>query len=332
MSPRTAALSITLAAAVTVAAFAAWLSRPSPQLPPPVPEEPAPYAFRPREVHDVTLSNGDRLFEVPVNCQPDDAGSLSCQDLCSADTDCPPAQLCAADPEYGFRACLPPAMFCQEDSGCPEDQACLAVSPSASGVALRRCFPLGERKAGERCDGYLSGGSRFCEAGLTCIHRMCGAPCDVRRPSCPDGWACVPDDKRVLGACLPSCEDRACPEGKHCLRTTAGRPLCHKAVGYDCYNLPCPEGLGCLVGYADPAQETAAAECRATWEGKRCPKGQVCDERSGFCYRPCTRSEECSAPERCEPPHEGAALKGCMLLSSGLPDLGPRGKKPSRGP
>ena len=95
-----------------------------------------------------------------------------------------------------------------------------------------------------------------------------------------------------------------------------------KAVGYDCDNLPCPGDLSCLVGYADPGQETVAAECRATCDGKPCPRGQVCDERSGFCYRRCTRNEECSAPERCAPPRKGAPHKGCVLLSSGLPDFG----------
>lgn len=319
MPPRTLALTVTLAAAVTVAGFLVWLSRPSPR---PPPEPAAPSAFQPREVHEVTLSDGTPLFDVPINCQPDDAGSLSCQDACSADSDCPMDHVCAADPEFAHRTCLHPAFFCQDDSGCADDQACLPVSPSASGVALRSCFPHGNRKAGERCDDYLSRGTRFCEAGLTCIHGLCGPSCEVRRPSCPEGWECVPDAKRVLGGCLPSCRDRPCPEGQHCRPVGRDAQVCLKAVGHDCANLPCPEGQRCLVGFADPARETAAAECRATCDGRRCPEGQVCDEPSGFCYRPCTRDEECSAPERCAPPRKGAPRQGCVLLSSGLPDFG----------
>jgi hypothetical protein len=322
MSPRTVALAITLATAVTVAGVTLWLSRPSPGLPPPLPEAAVPFAFQPRPVHQVTLSNGDKLWDVPTNCEPDDAGSLSCQDLCTADTDCPMDHPCAADPEYGHRACQPPALFCNVDPDCPEDQACLPVSPSASGVVLRRCFPHGKRKAGERCDGYFSGGNRFCEAGLTCIRGLCGPRCDVRHPSCPDGWECLPDDKRVLGGCLPSCRARPCPQGQHCRPFGVGARVCLKAVGYDCANLPCPEGHGCLVGFADPERETAAAECRATCDGKRCPRGQECDERSGFCYHRCTRDEQCTAPERCAPPYEGAPHKGCTLLDVGLPGSG----------
>jgi hypothetical protein len=328
VNPRTAALAIALTAALMAVGVVVWLARPPPPrafrsvLPESLPDTPPGSAASPEATRDVTLSDGHFVPDVPPNCEPDDAGSLACRDLCASDAACPPGSLCVAHEKFGHRECQPRSRFCATVRDCEAGQACQPEGTSASGVEVRRCVPDGQREAGESC-AVFGHREELCVPGLRCVLDVCGPPCDVHTPdTCPENWECAPGNHRVLGACVPSCRDRPCPPGQRCEAAFRGEvPLCHAFIGRECgEQAPCPTGQDCLRGFAEPSLETQAFECRTRCDdGQRCPGGMSCDARSGYCLHPCARDADCTAPERCHVLNPSTGQQGCGLISEGLP-------------
>ncbi|MBU8895718.1 hypothetical protein KRR26_08885 [Corallococcus sp. M34] len=325
MNPRTLSIGIALTAAAVAVGVGIWLGRPPPPLRlQPVLPEPLLRSFPDaKPSRDVTLSDGVRLPNVPERCAPDDAGSLECRDDCASDADCPGGALCVTHPLFGHRACERRTNLCERARDCATGQVCHAEGTSASGAAVRRCQEDGKRRAGESCTLSAMSPEEACQPGLACVWERCGTPCTVRAPdACPPGWECAPGAFRVTGACVASCREQPCPRGTRCESVSEGGiPLCHRFVGPDCLGgESCAEGQDCLRGFAEPSLETQAFECRARCDASHaCPKGLSCDERSGYCLRPCSRDADCAAPERCHVLDPVTQQMGCAVIAEGLP-------------
>ncbi|WP_158620299.1 MULTISPECIES: hypothetical protein [Corallococcus] len=340
MNPRTLCLLIALLAAVFAVGTAVWLAWPGPDLTSqadltqrPVhldlgddgsDEDPdAPGGALPPDV--VVLSNGVRLPFVPSNCHADTQASLSCRDLCDADDACPPGQVCAHRPDFGFRECRSLRGFCDDASDCMSWETCHPVDTSASGLSLRRCTRLGLRVAGERCSASGPEAEDTCVPGLLCLQERCGLPCDVHDPdTCTLGTECATNAFRVRGACIPSCRDRPCAQGQRCEKGYDGEvPVCQPFVGPACQDdAPCAANQDCLRGFAEPSLDTQAFECRTRCsQATPCARGLTCDAASGYCVQPCTQDTDCAGPERCHVLHPRSPERGCGVIAEGLPTV-----------
>ncbi|NNB98168.1 hypothetical protein HI113_30150 [Corallococcus exiguus] len=334
MTPRRLCLLISFTALVTAVGTGVWLAWPGPDLTAqadlsddPVrlhlesSDDPDSEGSEPPDV--VVLSNGIRLTNIPSNCHADTQGSLTCEDRCDADDACPADTVCAHHPDFGFRECQPLHRFCDDASDCTLSDTCHPVDTSASGQVLQRCVPQGTLRAGERCTGYSRELEGRCAPGLLCVHEFCGPPCNVHDPdACATGTECAPNPYRVRGACVPSCRDRACPQGERCETDYTGEvPTCRPFVGPACLDAaPCAANQDCLRGFAEPTLETGAFECRTRCDDKApCAKGLTCDETSGYCFQPCTHDTDCPTPERCHVLHRRESQRGCGFIAEGLP-------------
>jgi hypothetical protein len=126
----------------------------------------------------------------------------------------------------------------------------------------------------------------------------------------------------VRGACVPSCRDRACPQGQRCETDAPGQvPTCRPFVGPACLDSrPCAAHQDCLRGFAEPSLDTEAFDCRARCDAQHpCARGLSCDATSGYCFQPCARDSDCAAPQRCHANHGQDSQRGCGFIAEGLP-------------
>ena len=199
---------------------------------------------------------------------------------CRRDADCEPPMGCVIDPRVYAHYCTDSQ--CMTDAQCPDGLVCRDVDTvSSEGLHVRFCVPLGYRKEGEQCIPLPPDRGYACEPGLLCADSRagwCGRPCSLNEPtSCPDGFFCgnVPPEP----ICLPTCEERGCREGQHCIRHEDGISQCAVVHGPLCQQSPCPDGRECRVRTAALQPGTAWTECiqRCGPDKPLCPEGFTCD-------------------------------------------------------
>ena len=212
---------------------------------------------------------------------------------CRHHTDCAAPLKCFMDPMNGSQFCVDSR--CMKDEHCPTDFVCRAFDFGTKGLLFRRCVPLGVRLEGEPCDSLPYDQQRGCVAGLLCQHRWCGRPC---APGTPDG--CPPDFFCAEGtngpSCLPTCQDRTCPEGKECVPFGAQGSVCVEVHGQNCHQTPCLDGQSCYPeGISNKADEVWMS-CQGWCDAKApCSDQQVCF--NGRCRQGCSLD----SPDTCGP-------------------------------
>lgn len=165
---------------------------------------------------------------------------------------------------------------CMADSQCAEDHLCRAVPTRGGGPLVRLCIPSGERKDGEQCDFVPPDKKSACGSELLCAGEgWCARPCQRQEAAnCPVGFFCA--DVAPEPVCLPTCQERNCPEGLRCVR-------------YD------DEVSSCARVHGSPCQEDAScAECSVS-SFPRYP-GEVwmqCVQRCGEGLSPCPAGSAC---------------------------------------
>jgi hypothetical protein len=175
---------------------------------------------------------------------------------------------------------------CTLDTECPEGQVCRALATAGDGPLVRVCVPVGVRQEGEACSRLPADREGACVRELICGGKhmgWCARPCQ-KAEECPAGFFCA--DTNPEPVCLPTCEERGCPEGQHCVRYEQGVSVCAKVYGPQCQQTPCPRGGECEV-FHEYAPGKAWMECvERCGEGHPpCSAGLVCDKWR--CRVPC---------------------------------------------
>jgi hypothetical protein len=205
---------------------------------------------------------------------------------CSPSTLCEPPLGCLEDIRYRATYCTDSQ--CLSDTQCPDGHSCRLLATINDGPLVRMCVPLGIRQEGEPCYELSDDKEGACAPGLTCGGEAgwCSRPCKKEDPaSCPEGFFCADTDLEPL--CQPTCENRGCPEGQHCMRHEGGTSACARVYGPQCQQTPCPEGSKCQV-FRDtniPDRVWTKCEGRCGKDFPPCPPGLVCDRV--FCEQPC---------------------------------------------
>jgi hypothetical protein len=232
---------------------------------------------------------------------------------CNRDSDCSTDEACLWDSTASRNRCL--SSGCTTDTDCRNPSRCLVVqSVGDLGRNVRRCVPPGARKDGEQCDQLGTNAGDGCQSGLICSHRQCTRPCENKR--CPDHRVCYVDDLNGP-TCTATCDDKTCPEGQHCV-TVGHNAICADAFGVDCNKTGCPGGGEC-VSVLDETSGQAFFECRSSCRNDGdCETGYVCSDRGGphgQCLRTCEANEDCGQFGLCVKARAGASVKGCFRVS-----------------
>jgi hypothetical protein len=178
---------------------------------------------------------------------------------------------------------------CSLDAECPEGQVCRGLATAGDGPLVRVCVPVGLRQEGEFCFPLPKDREAACAEGLICGGRYmswCARPCQKQEAApCPEGFFCADTDPEPV--CLPTCEARRCPEGKHCVRYLHGVSVCAEVYGPQCQQTPCPRGGECEASYDTAHPGKSWMECvERCGEGRPpCSAGMVCDK--WLCRVPC---------------------------------------------
>ncbi len=219
---------------------------------------------------------------------------------CAKPADCEPPMGCLADPRITSHYCTDSE--CETDAQCPERSVCRVLTTMRGGPRVRFCIPVGLREEGERCLDPPPDRGYACGAGLLCGEGWCGRPCRKEEPtSCAQGFFCA--DIAPEPVCLPSCEERGCPEGQHCIDTGRdGVSVCAVVHGTNCQQSPCPEGQECRHAILSKHPGEAWMQCiqRCGRPGRpACPEGLVCHRYK--CQQPCDpqASGTCGTGYRC---------------------------------
>jgi hypothetical protein len=216
------------------------------------------------------------------------------QQPCQNDADCELPLSCFIDLRDGRRSCRDSR--CVTDADCSPDFTCQSMLSLSRTAVLRTCIPVGVRKAGEECDAMPSHSEEACERGLRC-ERYCGSPCQPNQPeSCADGFFCK--DSLAGALCWPSCRERGCPEGQHCIDRGDSASLCARVEGPDCLQSPCPGEQRCAVMTKASRPQVAWTKCSIDCGAGKpdCPEGMLCF-LGRFCVQPCESQE----PNTCPP-------------------------------
>ncbi len=205
---------------------------------------------------------------------------------CGVSSECEPPLGCLFQARTGYAHCTDSQ--CLTDAQCPEGQVCRTLATDEDGPLVRFCVALGMRQEGEGCLKVPGDKGYACAAGLVCGGRdgWCSRPC---RPGiaaqCPEGFFCA--DTLPEPVCLPTCEQRACPTGQHCVRFQEGASVCAHVYGPHCQQSPCPEGRECRAHRESLHPGKVWMECvERCGEGfPPCGEGKVCD--AWHCVPPC---------------------------------------------
>lgn len=197
---------------------------------------------------------------------------------CLHPEDCEQPLGCLETEETGRGTCL--NTQCEADRQCEPGEYCRTVQTMGNSLPLRGCDTRYRVRAeGEPCALGLGVNEVHCSPGLFCNSGWCGRPCDLSAPSeCPAGFFC---QQGLDGpSCVPTCEDRVCPEGFQCAREAGGISVCARVRSGDCSGTSCPEGSRCtLTGVrASDAGVSLRLECVVPCGGDlpACPSGQFC--------------------------------------------------------
>jgi hypothetical protein len=197
---------------------------------------------------------------------------------CKRGSDCEPPLACLSDVRLRTRYCTDSE--CTTDDQCPEGQTCQSLPTVDNGPLVRYCIPLGVRKEGEGC--YRPPGDKesACGPGLVCAGKesWCGRPCRKDEAgSCPEGFFCA--GVAPQPACLPTCRERGCPEGQHCVLFEEDVSRCAVVYGPNCQQYPCPQGRECdvfeVADQPDKVWMECVERCGEGWPP--CPTGRACD-------------------------------------------------------
>ena len=205
---------------------------------------------------------------------------------CGAGEPCEPPLGCLME-ERAFRQYCTDSQ-CSRDADCPDGQMCRAIATAGHEPLVRMCVPIGVRQEGETCDDFPEDRERACVRGLLCGGRplgWCARPCrKADAEGCPAGFFCA--DTVPEPVCLPTCEERGCPEGQHCVRFEEGVSICAKVYGPQCQQVPCPRGGTCEAGRGDaPGKAWMECEERCGEGYPPCGDGLICD--GWQCRVPC---------------------------------------------
>jgi hypothetical protein len=211
---------------------------------------------------------------------------------CERPEDCEPPLGCLSPMTGGERSCLDSR--CMTDLQCPEGFICQTLEPLGGTPLLRRCVIRGSALEGAPCIESSSMREDVCAPGLVC-NGYCGRPCRPDQPAnCPEGFFCGEGQNGF--SCLPTCEGRACPDGRQCIRFRSGFSVCAEVRGENCQEQPCPDGQRCIRSTSSANRKAVYMECVVPCDDHAaCPEGFVCD--ASVCRRPC-RPEE---PAMCGP-------------------------------
>ncbi len=213
---------------------------------------------------------------------------------CGSSADCEPPLGCLFEVRSGHSYCSDSQ--CTADAQCPQGHVCQNIATADDGPLVRFCIPIGVRREGERCIEIPSDKESACARGLMCGGRdaWCARPCSLGDPAnCPEGFFCARTVPQAL--CLPTCEERGCPTGQHCIRFKEGASICTRVYGPDCQRSPCPEGRECRVRMSPPDPGEVWMECveRCGEDFPPCGAGAICD---GWQCRPACDPQ---GPEAC---------------------------------
>ncbi len=223
---------------------------------------------------------------------------------CRTSTECEPPLGCFFDARYKHAYCTDSQ--CMTDAQCPEDQACRGLATKENGPLVRMCIPVGQRQQGEACAPAPKDKSYACGDGLTCgglNYNWCGQPCRPgAQAQCPTGFFCA--DTVPAPLCLPSCEQRGCPDGQQCVRFEEGASVCAQVHGVNCQQSTCAEDRTCLALTSPPKPGEVWMECieRCGNGLPSCSPGKVCDVWQ--CLQGCDpqASDVCAEGYRCGQP------------------------------
>ncbi|QSQ10989.1 hypothetical protein [Myxococcus landrumensis] len=205
---------------------------------------------------------------------------------CSTSDSCEAPLGCLMDARAHAQYCADSQ--CLTDAQCSDGQHCQLLSTEGSGPLVRYCIPRGIRAEGERCIKVPATHDEACAPGLVCGGRggFCARPCTLSSSkACAPGFFCA--DTRPEPLCLPSCEQRGCPEGQQCIRHDEGASTCARVLGPSCQQSPCPQGQTCEVIHSPQFPDRIWSECeqRCGQDRPPCPSDLVCDGWS--CKQPC---------------------------------------------
>lgn len=292
-------------------------TRPDPPAQPPAPSETVFASFTPGSSTDAPLPPASR--EISSDGLP--AAALHCQWLggvltcgsCRTSGDCAPNEGCLVNRETRRLECM--ASECEEDAHCFPGFACRTLKTGTRNATVRRCVPVGERRAGESCDSDYISRAGACIEGLRCINQVCTAPCRLEDPaSCPSGYTCTEDGDGP--GCVPDCEKLGCPQGQQCKRLPRGGNRCLARVSGTCPETPCAEGERCMMdGGRGRGAFWCARVCNPIQPGG-CPTGYVCGWAGGTssaCFRQCDPKDldSCGKGWMCATVSEDLSLWGC---------------------
>lgn len=230
---------------------------------------------------------------VPMLTDEEFRAQLGYLKSCQTATDCTPPLACYFDPMRRTSICGDST--CQTDQQCEEGYTCRTLETAGREARLRLCVRRGVRKEGEQCAPFFDNPQYHCTPGLLC-QDWCGRPCRVNEPaSCPEGFFCR--DGPEGASCLPSCDERRCPEGQRCASRGEGISICATVHGEDCELESCPQGQKCRMEDLPEKPGELWGECVQSCGENRppCPEDRVCIV-SG-CYRACSPE----APSTCGP-------------------------------
>ncbi len=224
---------------------------------------------------------------------------------CRAASDCEPPLGCLYESRYNQLYCTDSQ--CTSDAECNEGEKCQPLASKDNGPVIRICVPHGIRQEGEPCVPSPGDKEHACAAGLVCGGRdddWCGRPCllNTQANVCPDGFFCADTEPEPM--CLPTCRERGCPEGKHCVQFPEGVSVCAHVYGFNCGQTPCPQRRDCWRLTSPPHPDKIWMECIEPC-GKGyppCGSDKVCD---AFLCRPSCGldgPEVCAEGFRCDQP------------------------------
>ncbi len=219
---------------------------------------------------------------------------------CGLSLECEPPLGCVFDARISAQYCTDSQ--CTTDAQCPQEHACQNIATSGDGPLVRFCVPHGRRQEGERCLALPGDQESACAAGLVCggQQNWCARPCRMDGTSaCQEGFFCA--DTLPEPVCLPTCATRTCPKGQQCILFQEGASACAVVYGFNCQQVPCPEGRKCQVDQVSARPGEVWMECvERCGEGfSPCGSGMICD---GWQCRPaCTPQEPdpCGKGFRC---------------------------------
>ncbi|MCP3145317.1 hypothetical protein [Pyxidicoccus xibeiensis] len=194
---------------------------------------------------------------------------------CRDNSECELPLSCLSDTRRRLTLCTDSQ--CTTDPQCPAGEVCRSVGSVGGGRLVRLCIPVGVRQEGEPCWDTPTTRQTACGPDLLCGGEgWCGRPCAREATQgCPEGFFCA--DVAPEPLCLPTCADRSCPEGQHCVRHEDGASACAVVYGANCQDdATCTQ---CDVATFPQAPGETWMECVRRCGGDRppaCPEGSAC--------------------------------------------------------